>query len=95
MGLRALDLCSGAFFARDDDSRSGMIDGGRSVSVFRLSFFCVFLSFVADGVLSRSRSCFLDSYMLTDSFLSLIEQTDTATRPDRTRSASSDFRAAS
>ena len=44
---------------------------------------------------SRSRSCFLDSYVLTDSFLSLIEQTDTATRPDRTRSASSDFRAAS
>ena len=45
MGSRALDLCSGAFFARDDDSRSGMMDGGRSVSVFRFSFFCVFLSF--------------------------------------------------
>lgn len=95
MGSRALDLCSGAFFARDDDSRSGMIDGGRGVGVGFDFPFSVSSSLLADGVLSRSRSCFLDSYMLTDSFLSLIEQTDTATRPDRTRSASSDFRAAS
>ena len=43
MGSRALDLCSGAFFARDDDdSRSGMIDGGRSVGVgFDFLFLCV------------------------------------------------------
>ena len=52
MGSRALDLCSGAFFARDDDSRSGMMDGGRSVSVFRFSFFCVFLSFGRWGPLA-------------------------------------------
>ena len=53
MGLRALGLCSGAFFARDDESRSGMIDGGlSSVSVFRLSFFCVFLSFGRWGPLA-------------------------------------------
>ena len=96
MGLRALGLCSGAFFARDDESRSGMIDGGlSSVSVFRLSFFCVFLSFGRWGPLSLSLLFFGFLYVLTDSFLSLIEQTDTATRPDRTRSASSDFRAAS
>ena len=43
MGSRALDLCSGAFFARDDDdSRSGMIDGGRSVGVgFDFLFLCL------------------------------------------------------
>lgn len=95
MGSRALDLCSGTFFARDDDSRSGMIDlEGEAFRCFDFPFSVS--SSRADGVLSRSPlSCFLDSYMLTDSFLSLIEQTDTATRPDRTRSASSDFRAAS
>ena len=43
MGSRALDLCSGAFFARDDDdSRSGMIDGGRGVGVgFDFLFLCL------------------------------------------------------
>ena len=63
-----LDLCSGAFFARDDESRSGMIDGGlSSVSVFRLSF-CVFL---ADGVLSLA---FVFGSYAYRSFLSLIDK---------------------
>ena len=63
MGSRALDLCSGAFFARDDDdSRSGMIDGGRSVGVgFDFLFLCLPLFWPMGS--SLALSCFLDSYM--------------------------------
>lgn len=41
MGSRALDLCSGTFFARDDDSRSGMIDlEGEAFRCFDFLFLC-------------------------------------------------------
>ena len=86
MGLRALDLCSGAFFARDDDdSRSGMIDGGRSVSVSTFLFLCLPLSWPMGS--SRSRSCFL-ILICAYRFFSLLNRTNRhcyATRSNKIR----------
>ena len=86
MGTCALDLCSGTFFARDDDSRSGMIDGGRGVSVFRFSFFCVLLS-SRWGPLSLSSLLFF-GFLYAYRFFSLLNRTNRhcyATRSNKIR----------